>query len=537
MVVILNNKTETGFNIRKRKTYIIKNTIYIIIFLQETLNLIFDRKRTITKLNNNRMKKIKHLLTLLAFSLFSIVFFTYCSDDQNIVAPKVEETEEEEGLTPEQILTINNFVKENMEIYYFWNDEMPDIDHTEEEDPNNYFDKLLKKPDDRWSFITDDYQGLINYFAGVQKSTGYSIQPTYIDKNESNQVVAFIEYIHPDTPADDAGLKRGDMIYKIDGQQLDDQNFSSLLARTTFEITLGNMESDGSISEINPPVRVEAQELNLNPIVKTNIIDTLGHKIGYLAYTSFIDEYNEELETVFQEFKQAGVTEMVLDLRYNGGGSVSTAQLLGNMLVPSGNEGKTFIESVYNKTITNEIKRDPEYTSDFFLDKFEKHESNLGLNNLYVFTTESTASASEMMIYGLEPYMNVVQIGTRTHGKYYASITISDEEEHDWAIQPIIMRSINALDNINYSQGLDPDHELADDFYMDPENELGHHRERFMSETISLITGEQSLYHNDTNQVKSATTFLQEDKRLRKQIYPNRSRMWISPDELPVINK
>lgn len=470
------------------------------------------------------------MLSLLLLSLFAITFFTHCSDDDEIVSPKTEE-----NLISEDTLMINNFIKENMEIYYFWNSEMPDIDQTKEEDPSEYFYDLIKEPDDRWSFITDDYVGLLNYYAGVQKSTGYSILPMYFSE-ESNQVVAFIEYIYPDTPADVAGLKRGDMIYQIDGQVLDDSNYSELLGRTSFEITLGQIEPDGSISEINPPVQVEALELNLNPIIKTNIIDTLGHKIGYLAYASFIDNYNEELETVIEEFNQAGVTEMVLDLRYNGGGAVSTAQLLGNMLVPPGNAGNTFIESVYNNTLTNEIKRDPDYTPDFFLRKFEEHESNLGLNNLYIFTTASTASASEMMIYGLDPYMNVVQIGTQTHGKYYASTTLSDEDNHNWAIQPIILRSINALDNINYSQGLDPDYELADDFYNYAENELGHHREPFMSKTISLVTGEPSAYESDANRVKSTGRLLQKDEQLRKQIYPNRSRMWITPDELPALN-
>jgi carboxyl-terminal processing protease len=472
------------------------------------------------------MKKIKHLLILSIISLFLVAFFTYCSDDDNeIVAPQTID---------KQTLMVNNFINENMELYYFWNNEMPDIDQEKETNSSDYFYKLLKEPDDKWSFITDDYERLLNYFAGIEKSTGYSIMPMYFS-SESNQVVVFIEYVYPGTPAEEAGLKRGDMIYKIDGQQLDDENYSSLLDRTTFEITLGKIESDGSISEIDPPVQLEALELNLYPIVKTSIIDTLGHKIGYLAYSSFIHEYNQDLENVIEEFNQAGVTEMVLDLRYNGGGAVSTAQLLGNMLVPEGNAGNTFIESVYNNTVTNEIKRDPDYTPDFFLRKFEEHENNLGINTLYIFTTQGTASASEMMIYGLDPYMDVVQIGTRTHGKYYASITLSDEENHNWAIQPIILRSINALDNINYSQGLAPDYELTDDFYNYEINELGHHREPFMSKAISLITGQSSFYENNTNQVKSGGSFLRKDNELRKTIYPNRSRMWINPDELPTI--
>lgn len=458
---------------------------------------------------------------LLFISLLSIAFLTYCSDDEI----------EKESIDP-QTLMINNFIKDNMEYYYFWNDEMPDIDQEKEEDSWDYFDKLLKQPDDRWSFITDDYPALIKYFSGVEKSTGYSLQLMYLNQS-SNQVIAVIEYVYPGTPAEEAGLKRGDIIVKIDGQLITDENYSDLLSRTMLEITLGEINLNGSTSDLTPTIPVEAIELSLNPIVKTNIIDTLGHKIGYLAYASFIFDYNEELETVIQEFKQAGITDMILDLRYNGGGSVASAELLGNMLVPPGNVGNTFIKSVYNTNITNDIKREPDYTPDFFLRKFAENENNLNINRLYVFTTSSTASASEMIIYGLDPYMDVVQIGTQTHGKYYASITISEEEKHDWAMQPIIMRSINALDNINYTQGLVPDFELMDDFYNYPENELGHHRERFMSEAISQITGQTSYYHQDAGIIKSTNSFLRKDDALRQKLYPNRSRMWISVDEMP----
>ncbi|WP_291857473.1 S41 family peptidase [Marinilabilia sp.] len=478
---------------------------------------------------------MKHPFSLLFISLFSIVFLTYCSEDENkIVEPVVEENEEEKESIDPQTLMINNFIKNNMEYYYFWNDEIPDIDQEKEENSSDYFDKLLKKPDDRWSFITDDYPALVKYFSGVEKSTGYSLQLMYLNQT-SNQVIAVIEYVHPDTPAEEAGLKRGDIIVKIDGLLITDENYSDLLGRTMFEITLGEINLNGSTSDLNPTIPVEAIELSLNPIVKTNIIDTLGHKIGYLAYTSFIFDYNQELETVIREFKDAGVTDMILDLRYNGGGAVSSAELLGNMLVPPGNDGRTFIKSVYNTDITNDIKSEPDYTPDFFLRKFSEHENNLNINKLYVFTTESTASASEMIIYGLSPYMEVVQIGTQTHGKYYASITISDEEKHDWAMQPIIMRSINALDDIDYSQGLIPDYELMDDFYNYPENELGHHRERFMSEAISQITGQTSYYDQNAGVVKSANSLLRKADKLRQKLYPNRSKMWISVDELPGI--
>ncbi|WP_025007096.1 S41 family peptidase [Marinilabilia salmonicolor] len=479
------------------------------------------------------MKKMKHPIYLLLISILSIAFLTYCSDDENnTVVPKTElnpneEEEENESSIDGDVLMINNFIKENMEIYYFWNEELPDIDQEKEEDSEEYFYKLLKDPEDRWSFITDDYPALVKYFSGIEKSTGYSLQLMYLNST-SNQVIAVIEYVHPDTPAEEAGLKRGDIIIKIDGQLINDENYSDLLARTSFEITLGEIVG-GNTSDLEPTIPIQAMEINLNPIVKTNIIDTLGHKIGYLAYTSFVFDYNDDLEAVIQEFKQAGVTDMVLDLRYNGGGSVATAELLGSMLVPTGNAGNVFIETVYNTVVTNSLNQDPDLPDDFFLRKFTEHESNLNLDKLYVFTTESTASASEMIIYGLEPYMDVVQIGTQTHGKYYGSITLYDEEEkHDWAIQPIVLRSINAEDNIDYTQGLIPEVVLNDYFYNYP-GDLGDPEELFMAKVISVITGEPFIYDQSDEQsiAKSASRQFKKAPGLREKLYPLRNRMWV----------
>ncbi len=473
------------------------------------------------------MKKMKHLFKTALFTLIAITFFTHCSDDDNeIVKPKTEEKEAEnqQEAIDEQTLVINNFIHDNMEYYYFWNNEMPNIDPDQEEDSEEYFYKLINEPLDRWSFITDDYPALVKYFSGIEKSTGYSLQLTFLD-SDNYQIVGIIEYIYPGTPAEEAGLKRGDIIYRIDGQTLNIDNYSELLSRTIFDITLAEFKK-GIITEVTPDISVTAEEISLNPIVKTNIIDTLGHKIGYLAYTSFVYDYNQELEAAIGKFKEAGVTDMVLDLRYNGGGAVNSAELLGNMLVPPGNAGKTFIKSVYNNDVTNDIKRDPDYTPDFFLRKFSENENNLNISKLYVFTTASTASASEMIIYGLEPYMDVIQIGTQTHGKYYASITISDEDKHDWAMQPIILRSINALDNIDYTQGLIPDYELNDYFYNYP-GELGEPKELFMAKAISLITGEPFIYESQTSEVKSAGRQQKKAEELRKRLNPLRYEMWV----------
>jgi carboxyl-terminal processing protease len=468
------------------------------------------------------MKNPEKIITPFIISFLLIISIIRCSKDETIVAP----------VAVNEFSKINNFIEEKMSVYYFWNEEMPDIDPENEDDPEVYFNKLLKNPDDRWSFITDDYQELVNYFSGIRKSTGYSLLPMYLEDG-NNQVVAFIEYVHKNTPSKKAGLKRGDMIYKIDGQEMTDQNFSNLLSQESFDITLAEFQGNDVI-ETSPEIPITAIEVTQHPIIATALIDTLGYKIGYLAYSSFVDAYNEDLENVFEAFSNAGVTDLILDLRYNGGGSVNSATLLGNMLVPPGNKGNTFIESVYNKILTNEIKKDPKLHEDFFKITFKENSNNLNLNKLHVLTTASTASASEMIIYGLEPYMDVIQIGTATYGKYYASTTFSDEQKHNWAIQPIIYRSINATDDINYSKGLPADHELADYFYLFPDFQLGDPDEFLTAKAISVITETPFLYQefvDNIDKLKSAGRFTTESHRLKETLYPNRNEMWLNPSD------
>src|SRR5690554_7837093 len=181
-----------------------------------------------------------------------------------------------------------------MDIYYYWNTSMPNINYRLEADTELYFEKLLKTPDDRWSFVTDDIAGLEAYFSGVSKSPGYSIRG-YLVEEDSDQVVFFVEYVYANSPASEAGLQRGDMIYKVNGQVLTINNYGALLNADAAEITLGHFNDGGSITELSPSVTIIAQEnLAQHPIVASNIIELGDKKIAYLAYTSFISNRSEE---------------------------------------------------------------------------------------------------------------------------------------------------------------------------------------------------------------------------------------------------
>ncbi|HLW06175.1 MAG TPA: S41 family peptidase [Marinilabiliaceae bacterium] len=399
--------------------------------------------------------------------LFSGIFLVGCKKSENNI--------------PKETLAINEWILDYMDFFYFWNKELPNIDPRLEPDSEKYFEKLLKKPDDKWSFITDNAKELFEYFDGVIKSMGYSIQLYYLEEG-SDQVIAIVEFVYPNSPASEAGIARGDIFTRINGSIITDSNYQELLSLDKMTITLASLTNSGIVEQPST-INLNAIKLETNPIVVKSIAEVNGTKIGYLAYTSFIEKYDSELIQTFLEFKEAGVNELVLDLRYNGGGSVTSAQLLASLIAPTSAGGDIFISEVWNNNITEYYQQEDIDTQI----RIEHHDAALHLNRVYVLTTQGTASASEMVIYGLKPYMEVVQIGDVTYGKYYGSITITadEDEKHNWAIQPIVMRSENKTNSINYSVGLPPDYELIDNRY---NAQLGDPEEHFLAAAIGLIT-------------------------------------------------
>lgn len=414
--------------------------------------------------------QFSYLLIILSLTLFT----TSCEDEE---------------LAPADVRKINNFIKTNMDNAYFWKDEMPGLNPNKQYDSEKYFNALLYDEIDQWSFITDDYKGLQKYFSGIRKSMGHSIRLFRLVDN-SNDLIGFVEYTYPDSPAERAGLKRGDMFYKINSQQLTIDNYSSLLGEEEYIMTLGTLNADYSITPRSPEINLIAEELSTNPILIHKVIHHGGKKIGYLAYTSFIHDYNPELESVFAEFKAASINELVLDLRYNGGGAVSSAILMSSMIAPSEKTNEIFIRTAYNSNLEAIFKKENPGNPDIFNDRLTSHANNLNLYRLVALTTFKTASASEMVMYGLSPHMDVYHIGEQTHGKYYGSITIDDAENHNWAIQPIVMRAENDNNSIDYSHGLIPNEEVTDFLDATTIYQLGDIKEDFLARALYHITGE-----------------------------------------------
>ena len=431
----------------------------------------------------------KHRVTitlLITVSLYIIAFLQSCKDDDYTVIKK-EETDSTDTIS-NTTKSINEFIYNNMNFYYYWNNFIPQKDPDLEPDSEAFFYSLLNSSIDKWSFITDDYPGLLDYFNGVQLSMGMTFS-LYLLKENSSQVIGIVEYVDSGSPADRAGISRGDIFFKVDGQPLNTSNYYDLLTQDVFTtLTFGTIdEVNGTITALTPSIsNLIAEELTVDPIHKSDILDLNGTQVGYLMLTAFQQNNEAKLETLFSDFKSHNITELVVDLRYNGGGTITTSKLLASMIGPSLIANKIMIKTSYNSDLENYIKTNYPDDESWFIERFEASDFNLDLTRLFVLTTQNTASASEMLIYCLDPYMDVIQIGSTTHGKYYGSITIPDEKSN-WAIQPLIMRSENVDNSIDYTKGLSPDYVADDDYW----HELGDPEEEMMAQALSIISGGQ----------------------------------------------
>jgi len=420
-----------------------------------------------------------------------------------VAIPACEKEPDNGSDLPKETLILNNWIWEGMNEVYLWEAYIPDINWREEPDPEAFFYKLLFE-EDRNSWIVDDYEELVAMFDGVETATGMSADPVLYTEN---QVIYFVEYVTPGSPAADSGIMRGDIIYTIDGQLLTKDNYRNLYYQSTATFGFADWDGNAMIPN-NSAISLTAIELNQNPIVYDTVIDYQGQKIGYLVYTQFTTgqqgEWLTELNAVFEDFKSAGVSDVVLDLRYNPGGSLDLSAYMAASLAPvAAMEDSAVFVNLVGNDLYNNYWAGADLDDDGAADGLESYQLrirlpqsdlNLNLPTVYFLTTGGTASASESLMSGLYPYMDVVQIGTTTYGKCYASITVDDWEEpkrHNWAMQPIVIKYSNAQGFTDFVDGIAPDFEVNDNLlYAKP---FGSLEDPLLAKALEEITGVSPL--------------------------------------------
>lgn len=408
------------------------------------------------------MKSIKQILTLvlLLFIAFS------CNDDNENIPTNIE---------------VQNFIWKGLNTFYFWQQDVPNLSDqrfssqnelndflNDYSDPKELFYNLLNNyPNtDKYSWIVDDYLALEDLLqSGITGSNGVDFGLVRETGNDTD-IFGYVRYIIPNSDASTKNIIRGDIFHAVNGIPLSINNYRQLLFSTeAYTLNLADY-NNGNPTDNGVSVMLTKSELQENPIFKAETFDVSGKKIGYLMYNAFTPLHDNQLNGVFAGFKNEGVTDLVLDLRYNSGGSVRTATYLSSMITGQFT-GELFSQEIWNgKWQEYFLENDPTSLVNNFTNQIIGGGgiNSLNLDEIVILTTGSSASASELVINGLNPYISVTTIGTITEGKTVGSITLYDSDNygreganpnHTWAMQPIVLEIKNKIGE-NFPNGFEP---------------------------------------------------------------------------------
>jgi C-terminal peptidase prc len=359
----------------------------------------------------------------------------------------------------------NLFVHDVLVDLYLWNWLVPPVNPARYRSPEAYLEAVRYRAlDAAFSYIGDRAEE--EAFFSESQFVGLGLS-TRVAAGEMRVLQVF-----PGSPAADAGLARGDRILAIDGRSVDDLIAANAIgsafgpAEAGLVVHVTFQSADTAVCEAALTKRV----VTIPTVSDVRIHEVDGRRVGYLFFRNFVQPSFEALDSAFAEFLAAGVRDVVLDLRYNGGGLVSVAQHLASLVGGKRTEGRIFAEFSHNdeNSYRNVTLR------------FEPSARALTLSRLFVITTRSSASASELVINALSPYIPVIAIGDTTYGKPVGQygITFCDK-----VLYPVAFSLRNADGEGDYFGGLPPTCAAADGV----DRPLGDASEASLAEALAFV--------------------------------------------------
>lgn len=355
-----------------------------------------------------------------------------------------------------------------MKEWYLWYDKIPAVTKENYSDPYKLLEAMRYKDLDRWSFVAD-YDEFLKEMQGSFVGHGIRIG---LDAGGK----ARIAMIYNKSPLYSQGVRRGWIIKSINDVDIaavmkagDGTAYNNALGPSTAGVTNNFVFTKPDGSDVS--ISSTKQSFTVNTVLAYDTLQLKNGVTGHLVFEQFIDPSRAELETAFAFFKQNNVKDLILDLRYNGGGYLDIAQTLASYIGGNTLAGTTFAKFQYNN-------KHPEQNTDY---PFKNTNYSLGLKRLVVITTRGTASASEAVMNGLSPHLTVVSVGDTTHGKPTGM--------NGWAVGkkyffwPVTFKTVNSAGQGEYFKGILPNKLVGDDITHD----FSDRREANLKEAIRYL--------------------------------------------------
>lgn len=409
------------------------------------------------------------------------------------------------------------WIEEVMLNNYLWYQDITPIENENDyfKEPATFFKNMLSKEamngkGDKYSYLeekkTDEETDTRSLTLDRTSTYGMEFELTSDPTKTTAHTYARVLYVIPDSPAAQAGIQRGDWISSIDKNRITSDNYHQLINGGIISLSREQIiQTDNGLMwqavdtlNVGPSITME-----INPFLVDTLYQMNGQKIAYLVYNEFAtgpnnegteSVYHEQMKQIFTQFKSQSPDAFILDLRYNNGGFLQCAQVLGSLLAPATALGKDFVTLEFND------QTEPQRVNYPFDTQYA--DANLNLNKIYVLTGSMTASASEAVINGLIPYMgaeNVILIGEKTEGKNVA-MTAYANDAYGLTLWPVVAYVFNAHDEGDYSDGMEPQYPLEENKIVSSWYPLGDTQEYYLQNALSLITTGSLTPVSTTNQ-------------------------------------
>ncbi|HJS59869.1 MAG TPA: S41 family peptidase, partial [Vicinamibacteria bacterium] len=360
------------------------------------------------------------------------------------------------------------FVRDTLQDIYFWYRELPDPDPAAFASPEAYLEAVRYRPQDSsFSYVADQAESEAFFSESQFIGLGLSTQQTSVSELRLSQVF-------PESPASQAGLERGDFLLSINGRAVPELLQSGEIASIFGPAEVGLVVS---LTWRRPgesgtqAASLTKRAVTIPTVSVTSVYDLRrGPRVGYVFFRNFVQPSTAALNAAFHTLREAGAEELVLDLRYNGGGLLSVAQHLGGLIGGEATNDQVFVELFHN---------DKQQSRNSIL-RFQRPAEAIGFTRLVAITTRGSASASESVINGLRPFLPVTLVGDTTYGKPVGQYGFDFCTR---TLFPVAFEARNARGEGDYYGGIRVDCAAADDL----DHALGDPDEASLGEALEFL--------------------------------------------------